>query len=142
MAVCAVSTVFMLPDRHAQRGMFTATAAHLRPGGQLFIEAFRPDPSRFDQEGRRMETRPTIDGASHVVRSRHDPSVQRIHITHELSDDENGPTGYEVTLHYATTDQLDEMATAAGLRLIACWHDWTGTPVTAASTDPISVYIR
>ena len=141
VAVCAVSTLFMLPHRAAQQSCIAATARSLRPGGRLFIEAFRPDPGRYDADGRRVETRPDPGGGVHVVRSVHDPQLGCIHITHELSDGTESAS-YHVTLHYATPGELDEMAALAGLTLTARWHDWTGTPFAPASTDPISVYTR
>ncbi|MDQ6776257.1 MAG: class I SAM-dependent methyltransferase [Actinomycetota bacterium] len=139
VAVCAVSTLFMLPGRAAQQGCIASAARHLRPGGRLFIETFRPDPGRFDAAGHRVETRPAPDGGAHVVRSRHDPAQCCIHITHELSDG-SGNAAYSVTLHYAPPQQLDQMARLAGLRLIARWHDWTATPANESSADPISIY--
>lgn len=139
VAVCAVSTLFMLPGRAAQQSCIASAARHLRPGGRLFIEAFRPDPGRFDAQGRRVETRPDPGGGGHVVRSVHDADRRSIHITHELSDPA-GSSAYDVTLHYATSEELDQMAGLAGLSLTARWHDWTATPAGESSSDPISVY--
>lgn len=51
VAVCAVSTLFMLPSAAAQARCVAAAGRHLRAGGTLFVEAFRPDPSRFDAAG-------------------------------------------------------------------------------------------
>lgn len=87
VAVCAVSTLFMLTSRQAQTRCLASTARSLRPGGRVFVEAFRPDPSRFDAAGRRTEQRPTIDGVTHVVCSVHDPDAQTVHIIHQLSKD-------------------------------------------------------
>ena len=139
VAVCAVSTLFMLPGPGPQQRCISAAARHLRPGGQLIIEAFRPDPSRFDATGHRTEQRATIDGTAHQVRSRHDPAARAIHITHILTGDGESST-YEVTLCYATPEQIDAMATVAGLTLQARWHDWNASPATTASRDPISIY--
>jgi SAM-dependent methyltransferase len=139
VAVSAVSTLFMLPGHKAQTSCLASAARHLRTEGALFIEAFRPDPTRYDADGLRVESRPHPDGGTHVVRSHHDARRRCIEITHELT----GPPGagtYEVTLHYATPDELDTMADAAGLARRARWHDWTGTPATGSSTDPISIY--
>ena len=137
VAVCAVSTLFML-SHERQRTAIDAAARHLRPGGTLFIEAFRLDRNRFDNDGRRVEVRSPATG-SHLVRSRHDPIARSISIEHELTDNGRAHT-YEVTLFYASTDELDEMAAQAGLRLVDRWHDWTQTPVNPTSTDPVSVY--
>lgn len=141
VAVCAVSTLFMLPSRAAQARCLAAAARHLMPGGQLFIEAFRPDPSRFDVADRRVETRPNNDGITHQVRSRHNAAAQTISITQLVGEGSQGKS-YEVTLTYATESQLDAMAAAAGLHLADRWHDWQGTLADASSTDPISVYRR
>jgi SAM-dependent methyltransferase len=134
VAVCAVSTLFML--RHDdQLGCLRSTAEHLAPGGQVFLEAFRPDPTRFDADGHRVEDRSSTEGGHHVVRSVHDVSARTITITHELDDG-----AHDVVLHYRTPEELDDLAARAGLRRTARWHDWSGTPATTASTDPVSVY--
>lgn len=138
VAVCAVSTLFMLPGRSSQQSCMAATARHLRPRGFLFIEAFRPDPSRFDDDGNRVELR-TDPYGTHVVRSHHDSVQQAIHITHELSDGSD-VASYRVTLHYASCNELDEMAALAGLNLRERWHDWSGRPAGEDSADPVSVY--
>jgi hypothetical protein len=116
-----------------------SAAAHLRPGGLLVIEAFRPDPTRFDADGCRVEIRETGDGSAHLARSWHDPTRQCIHVTHVLSGGSD-PGEYTVELCYATHVQLDAMAGVAGLELTARWHDWSGEPATEDSRDPISVY--
>ncbi len=141
VAVCAVSTIFML-SHDAQQSCISAVARHLHPGGRLFIEAFVPDPSRFDNEGRRVEHRTPAAGGAHTVTSRHDPSGRRIHIVHTLTDLHGDSSDYPVTLHYATPVELDAMATVAGLSPAGRWRDWTGAPADAHSHDPISIYVR
>lgn len=143
VAVCAVSTLFMLTPE-AQRSCITATADHLRPGGLLLIEAFQPDPTRFDAQGNRTEYRDSTQG-THTVRSHHDPHHQTIAITHLLGSDENGGESggggeYDVTLHYQSLTQLDHMAAAAGLTAAFRWNDWSGAPSRPDSRDPISGY--
>lgn len=141
VAVCAVSTVFML-SHDAQQTCLNAVARHLKPGGRVFIEAFVPDPSRFDADGHRIERRPAPAGGGHTVTSRHDPSRRRIHVRHSLSDPHGRSAHYEVTFHYSTPAELDAMAATAGLRPDGRWRDWTGAPADAGSCDPISVYIH
>lgn len=141
VAVCAVSTLFML-DHDAQQTCVNAVARHLHPGGRLFIEAFVPDPSRFDTEGRRIEYRPAPAGGAHTVTSCHDPSGRRIQIVHTLTDPHGHGADYTVILHYATPVELDGIAAAAGLSPAGRWCDWTGTPAGAHSHDPISIYVR
>ncbi len=140
VAVCAVSTLFMLPTAHQQQRCLASAARHLRPGGRLIIEAFQIDPTRFDATGHRTEERPTDDGSPHTVLSTHDALNRSISIRHTLTGAEGRDSSYEVTLHYLSTAQLDEMAARAGLTLIQRWHDWSGGPATAGSTDPVSIY--
>ena len=137
VVVCAVSTLFML-SHEDQRTAIRAAARHLRPGGRLFIEAFRADPARFNSNGDRVETRAPAAG-THVVRSRHDPIGRSIRIEHELSENGTAQT-YEVTLYYASTQDLDAMALQAGLQLVDRWHDWTQAPIRTDSNDPVNVY--
>ena len=73
------------------------------------------------------------------MRSHHDSVHQAIHITLELSDGSE-VSSYRVTLHYASCDELDEMATLAGLNLRERRHDWSGGPAGEDSSDPVSVY--
>ncbi|MDQ2848966.1 MAG: class I SAM-dependent methyltransferase [Actinomycetota bacterium] len=139
VAVCAVSTLFMLPTAQDQQRCLVSAARHLGPGGRLMIEAFQVDPSRFDATGHRTEERPTDDGSRHTVVSTHDALDRSIRIRHTLTDAAGHDERYEVTLHYLSTAQLDEMAVKAGLMLMERWHDWGGGPATARSTDPISI---
>ena len=135
VAVCAVSTLFML-THDAQLGCLRSSAVHLRPGGRLFVEAFRPDPARFDAHGRRVEDRSTPAGGHRVVRSVHDGVGRTVRVTHELADG-----AYEVVLHYRTVAELDSIAALAVFRLVDRWHDWRGRPAQAVSTDPVSVHV-
>ena len=139
VAVCAVSTLFML-DHDAQRTSIRAAAQHLRPGGRLFIEAFRPDPTRFDQHGHRVEHRPPHNGTAHVVHSTHNPTERTIDIAHELTDHSGHSTTHAVTLYYRSTTEIDQIAHAAGLELVDRWHDWTARPAQPTTNDPITIY--
>jgi len=119
VAVCAVSTLFMLPWREAQARCVSAAAAHLRPAGLLFVEAFRPDPSRFDGQGRREEHRPAEGGVTHRVVSTHDGERRAIRITHVLDDCE-----YDVTL--TTRPRTSSMPWRRPLACVSCTAGTTG----------------
>jgi 2-polyprenyl-3-methyl-5-hydroxy-6-metoxy-1,4-benzoquinol methylase len=137
--VCAVSTLFMLPDRHQQISCLRHAAQHLAPGGAVVIETFVPNPCRYDSQGHRLELR-RVDGVDlHVVFSHHDSLLQSIAITHLLAG-EHDLHRYSVTLHYAWPTELDLMATDAGLRLVERTGGWDSHPYTADSTDYVSVY--
>lgn len=100
------------------------------------MEAFRPDPARFDAQGRRLVTAPPPEGGHHVVRSTYDAVARTVRITHELVDGD-----YQVVLHYQTTTEQDTLAARAGFQLVHRWHDWTGLPAHEATTDPMSIYV-
>lgn len=137
--VCAVSTLFMLVDQQAQLRCFANVAAHLEEGGVFVVEAFVPDPRRYDNQGRRSETRHVDDRHLHVVTSHHDPLEQRIDLEHILVDD-GVMRRYPVTLRYAWPAELDVMAATVGLARHTRWGDWRHEPVTALTTDHITVY--
>jgi len=49
--ICVVyNTLFALLDRGAQQRCFERVADHLAPGGRFVVEAFVPDPSRFQRD--------------------------------------------------------------------------------------------
>ncbi len=139
--VAAVSTLYMLVDQDAQLRRFANVAARLCPGGYFVVEAFVPDPSRYDRDGLRTELRSRADQNLHLVTSRHDPLQQRVHIEHVCV----GPGGlrrYPVTLRYAWPSELDVMAAAAGLTMHARWGGWRRQPFTADTTDHVTLYRR
>jgi 2-haloalkanoic acid dehalogenase type II len=139
--VAAVSTLFMLGDQGTQARCLRNAAARLAPDGVLVVEAFVPDPRRYDADGRRTETRRLTDDRLHVVQSRHDPVAQRVHIEHVLVE---GGTirRYPVTLRYAPPAELDLMASAAGLACDGRFGGWRRQPFTAATTDHVTLYRR
>lgn len=121
VAVCAVSTLFMLA-RDAQLGCLCSTAAHLRSGGRLLVGTVRPDPTRFGAQGLRVEDRSTPEGGRHVVCSTHDALACPLRITQELDEGT-----FEVTLYYWTTTELDTLASKASPR------PWTQLPTPGSS---------
>jgi SAM-dependent methyltransferase len=137
--VCAVSTLFMLPERRLQASCLRAARRHLQPDGVVVIEAFVPDPARYDGEGRRIEIRHLDDTSLHLVVSSHRADAQFIEITHVLAD-ADGLRRHPVTLHYATLRQLDDMAAAAGLELVDRAGGWDRRPYGPDTTDHVSVY--
>ena len=65
------NTLFALPDQEAQLACFAAVSRHLLPGSRFLVEAFVPDPGRFDR-GQRLSV---VNVSADEVRlecSRHD----------------------------------------------------------------------
>lgn len=132
------STFFALPSQQAQVRCFANVAAHLPPGGSFVIEAFVPDPSRFDR-GQRTETLRIATKAVYLASSRHDPVEQRVW-GQTILVEEAGIRLYPIQVRYAWPSELDLMARLAGLRLHERWGGWTGEPFTAVSRRHVSVY--
>jgi SAM-dependent methyltransferase len=134
----AYSTFFVLLDPTVQRRCFERVAAHLDPGGRFVVEAFVPDPGRFER-GQHMEvTQVALDYAVLSV-SRHDASTQRVDsLLVRVSD--NGIRTWPVRLRYSYPSELDLMAERAALRLEQRWGGWGREPFTGDSVKHVSVY--
>ena len=138
VVVCAVSTLFMLPDRDTHIACLRRAARHLAPGGVVVIEAFVPDPRRYDPDGRRLELRHLDDNSLHLVASDHDPTTQTIAITHVLAGN-HGLRRYPVTLDRklgVTTASAGRPPPGTGTMVISTRWGWPPTPDSASSTAP------
>ena len=137
--ILAVSTLFMLPDRAAQMKCLRCAARHLLPDGLLVIEAFVPNPRRYDTDGHRIELRHLDDTGLHLVLSQHQPTQQAIEVIHVLAGP-NGMHRYQVQLNYAWPLELDLMATLAGLELLERAGGWDHQPYDQATVDHVTIY--
>jgi SAM-dependent methyltransferase len=137
--ICIVyTTFFALPDRDAQRRCFERVADHLAPGGRFVVEAFVPDPSRFER-GQHVEVRHVGDDSVLLSVSRHDAATQRVDsLLVRLGND--SVRTWPVHLRYCYPSELDLMAEAAGLRLEQRWGGWEQEPFTGDSVKHVSVY--
>jgi SAM-dependent methyltransferase len=121
-----------------QVACFRAVARNLRPGGAFVIEAFVPDPARFDRGQRVGALGVGIDTAIIEV-SRHEAVRQRV--TSQLA--ELGPDGvrmFPVQVRYVWPSELDLMAQLAGMRLRERWGGWSREPFDDRSIRHVSVY--
>ena len=53
-----------------------------------------------------------------------------------------GARSYRVTQYFTRAEELDRMASDAGLALAERWSDWRGTPPDDRSPFHISLYVR
>lgn len=136
----AFNTLFALPDQDAQVRCFHNVAAHLETGGTFVVEAFVPDPTRFDDHQRISVDEVKIDRVTLEV-TRHDPVAQRSE-SHHLVIGEQGIRLYPVEVRYAWPAELDLMAQLAGLRLEHRWGDWRKAKFDSASKLHVSAYIK
>jgi SAM-dependent methyltransferase len=134
------STLFGLLTQDAQVSCIRNAAARLAPGGKLVVEAFVPDPTRFDR-GQRMQVNRIEDNRVDVLVTRHDPVVQRVK-SQLMIFSPAGTTFYPVEVRYAWPLEIDLMAQLAGLRLRERWGDWRRGTFTAASPTHVSIYER
>ena len=132
------NTLFALPSQEAQVNCFRGVAEHLAGGGAFLIEAFVPDPTRFDR-GQRVSTGIVEHDFVSIDLDRHDPTTQTVASSYLYITPE-GVRMFPVNVRYAWPSELDLMAQLAGLRLRSRWSDWRRNPFTAASTGHVSVY--
>jgi len=140
LVLVVFNTFFALLSQDDQVRCFVGVAARLAPGGAFVLEAFVPDPGRF-QHGQHAGTRALAMDRVHLEASMHDPVEQRVRSQHVVLD-ERGIRLFPVQLRYAWPSELDLMARLAGLRLAERWAGWRGEPFGVGSPRHVSVYRR
>ena len=135
----AANTFFGVLTKEDQVRCFANVETHLREGGAFAIEAFVPDPARFDPG--RLSVRGVGIDSVRLDASHHDPVSQTIDgQAIELRD--HGARLVPFRLRYAWPAELDLMAQLSGLALRERRGGWGGEPFTAASRQHVSVYER
>ena len=134
----AYNTFFNLTGTVDQRRCFAQVAQRLTPGGCFVIEAFVPEdpPPHGDDIALRSMT------ADRVVLSisRHDATAQSATGQFVEFTESGGVRLRPWTIRWATPDQLDEMAGAAGLTLEQRWESFARDDHTDESSRHVSVY--
>ena len=138
LAVLVFNTIFALPDQDAQVRCFERVAAHLQPGGRFVVEAFVPNPARF-QEGQSVRVRTMTEGRVTLEVARIDPAAQFMYTT-QVQFRDGGVRLHAANHRYAWPAELDLMARLGGLHLEDRWEDWNATPFTGTSQFHVSVY--
>jgi len=132
------NTFFALLTQELQVRCFRESAAHLEPGGAFVLEAFVPDPARYDR-GQRLSAIGLDSGRVLLDAGLHDPLRQRVSAQH-IALAESGTRLYPVELRYCWPSELDLMARLAGLTLEDRFGGWRREPFTAVSGKHVSVY--
>jgi SAM-dependent methyltransferase len=133
-----LSTFFGLLTQADQVRCFRNVAASLTPGGVFVIEAFVPDPARFDR-GQRLDVDDLRGETGLISASVHDRATQRIRTRHYAISD-GGISSYPAEIRYAWPSELDLMARLAGLEPMGRWSGWQGQPFTSASGMHVSAW--
>lgn len=136
-ALVAYNTLFNLLDDGAQERCFQAVAERLRPGGVFVVEAFVPDAAvgGSDVSVRSM----AVDRVVLSV-SRHTPDAQQMSGQFVEFTESGGVRLRPWMVRWATPEQLDAMAAAAGFVTEARWSTMDGEPFTDDSAQHVTVY--
>jgi SAM-dependent methyltransferase len=132
------NTLFNLTGAGRQEDCFANVARVLAPGGRFVIEAYVPQQADIDNAGTPQVWEVTERSATIRVHQ-HDRAAQTF-VRQSITFTEGTVHLEPFAMHYRWPDQIDALATAAGLTLEARYADWRRTPFTSESTDHISVY--
>ena len=138
VAFVAYNTIFNLLTEARQRACFRSVAGCLRAAGAFVVEAFVPDPG-------------VIGGPAVTVRSMAVDHVVLSVSEHRAESQTANGQFVEITeaggvrlrpwsIRWATPEQLDAMAVAAGFTVEARWGDMSGAAFTDDSTHHVTVY--
>jgi SAM-dependent methyltransferase len=132
----AFNTFFNLRDASRQQACFAAVAQRLSPGGAFVVEAFVPQPGAGSSVAVRSIT------ADSVVLSvaTHDNSAQTAQGQYISISESGGVRLRPWAIRYATVEQLDDMALAAGFRVDERWEDSRRKPFGVESSSHVTVY--
>jgi SAM-dependent methyltransferase len=141
VVLCAFNTLFNLTTVEAQWRFLADAAARLVPGGgRLVIESFVA-PAHEEGDVAVSAVEPRHIGLDEVVLtvSRLDPTNHTITGQH-VQITEAGIRLRPWMLRYLSPEELDAMATEAGLRLVDRHGGWRAEPFTAESARHVSTY--
>lgn len=139
-ALCAFNTLFNLPSVSAQSALLFSVAQCLVPGGILIIEAITGEG--LDQAP------PESIGISRLTASQLVLSATVVDAEHQLMRGQHvditeaGITLRPWQLRWSRPEEIDAMATRAGLHRQARYADWSGAPFTTESSTHITIYSR
>lgn len=136
LVVLVFNTLFALDTQEEQIRCFQNVAAHLTEGGVFVVEAFVPEPERFNRNVSvsRVEADIVQLNMSLVDRAEQRSESQHVVLT------PRGARFYPVRIRWSYPSELDLMARLAGLRLRERWSGWDKQPFTKASGKHVSVY--
>lgn len=134
------NTFFGLLTQDDQVRCFQGVGQRLADDGAFLMQAFVPDPTRFDR-GQRVEAMDVGSDIVHLETSRYEAATQRVTSQHIVI--EEGRTRlFPVSLRIAYPSELDLMARLAGMRLRERWGGWDRRPFDSTSQSHISLWER
>lgn len=144
VVLVAYNTIFNLLGEHDQPRLFRHVAERLAPGGAFVVEAFVPESEGAHGATTSSEVTVRSMAVDHVVLSvsvnRQDQQLAEGQFV-QFSQD-GGVRLRPWSIRWATPEQLDAMAAAAGLRLDARFAEMAGSAFTDDSAQHVSIYRR
>jgi SAM-dependent methyltransferase len=134
------NTLFALTTQDEQVDCFAKVASLLNDEGVFVLDAFVPDPGRFDGH-QRLAVEDIRPGVVQIEASLNVPHEQRS-TSYHLILSSSGIEMHPVIVRYAWPSELDLMARLAGLRLRERWASYRRQPFVADSRSHVSVYER
>ncbi len=134
------NTLWALLTQQDQVRCVRHVAKHLTHDGLFVVEAFVPDPARFDRD-QRFQTRKVETNRVFLDASTHDAEHQRVSVQILVMEHGGGIRMFPVELRYVWPSELDLMAQLAGLRLRERWGGWNREPFAHPGWH-VSVYER
>lgn len=136
----AYNTFFNLLTHERQQACFAAVADTLVEGGCFVIEAFVPDP---EHDPASNVTVRSISADRVVLSVSTANAVDQVAEGQFIDITEAGGVRLRPwSIRWATTAQLDDMATAAGMGLTERWEAFDRTPFTFESERQVSVFCK
>jgi SAM-dependent methyltransferase len=132
------NTLWALLTQEDQVRCVRNVAKHLTDDGVFVVEAFVPDPARFDRD-QRVQTRKVESDRIFLEGSTHDAEHQRVSSQIIVLENSGRIRMFPVEVRYVWPSELDLMAQVAGLRLQERWGGWNREPLTLPGWH-VSVY--
>ncbi len=140
VVLAAFNTLFNVTSARDQAACLDRVAASLAEGGHLLVEAFVPSEPPVRPVGA-LEVRAVEIDRVHLTATWRDPAAQTVAGQHiEISEAGIGLRPW--FLRYASPEELDAMATCAGLDLVDRWSDWRRGPFDPGGERHVSVYVK
>ncbi len=135
------NTLFNLLTQDEQVRCFENVAAHLTEDGVFVIEGGVPTEFCRLRNNQYVDLEALAVDNVRLDVARYDPVTQLLEETH-VTLSSRGTQLNPIVTRYAWPAELDLMARIAGLRLKERWASWSREPLTATSSNCISVYGR
>lgn len=140
-ALVAYNTIFNLLDEATQQRCFATVAERLVPGGAFMVEAFVPDVATHAATPTNVSVRSLAVDRVVLSVTVNTPEHQRAEGQFVELTETGGVRLRPWSIRWATPEQLDAMAAAAGLTLADRWEDMTMAPFDDTSAAHVSVYV-